>query len=365
MSLPCCGCVVLRSTRHLHGVGGVQDLFVDSRKYSRRYFTATGKSIMSADKDKVGKSESEPTSCKSWSEKMCDLINRFDSATLMKRKYVPFVIRDVQVGLVPSRVLDVLKLHTDTFNVIHDTKSNTVSHVTLKANLDNIEECNKKFDHVLSIWRNADTFLSLRGWRDEKLSIKKHFSASPFFYVERSACTLFGFKTYSIHLNGYVRTESGDIQMWIARRSKTKPTYPGQLDNTVAGQIAGDDGVMRTVIKECDEEAAISENIASLAQPAGFLNYIIENERGIRPETIFVYDLELPTSFAPDTHDDEVSDFYMMSINEVKEAIVSSEFKSDSAVVILDFLIRHGCIDPDSEPNFIDFAQCCKQQLPY
>jgi len=376
MSLPCCGFVILRSARHLWGASGWHgvsisvselDLLPYARKlflkYHRKNFTTIANSIMAAGKDKVRESESNP--CKNWSEKMLNLINRFDCTALMKHNYVPFVIRDVQVGLVPSQVLEVLKLHTDTFDIIHDTKSNTVSGVTLKANIDDTEECNGRFDDVLSKWRTADTFVSLRGWRNEKLSIRNHFSAPPLFYVERSACTLFGFKTYSIHLNGYMRTESGQIRMWIARRSKTKPTYPGQLDNTVAGQIAVDDGVMKTVIKECDEEASIPENIASLALPAGFLNYIIENERGIRPETIFVYDLELPSSFQPAAHDDEVSDFYLMSMDEVKEAISSVEFKPDSALVILDFLIRHGYIDPDTEPNFIDFAQGCKKQLPY
>ena len=47
---------------------------------------------------------------------------------------------------------------------------------------------------------------------------------------------LFGFRTYGVHVNGYVRNDSGDVYMWIARRSKKKPTYPGKLDNTVSDE---------------------------------------------------------------------------------------------------------------------------------
>jgi len=44
---------------------------------------------------------------------------------------------------------------------------------------------------------------------------------------------LFGFHTYGAHVNGYVRNDSGDVYMWVSRRSKKKETFPGKLDNTV------------------------------------------------------------------------------------------------------------------------------------
>ena len=34
-------------------------------------------------------------------------------------------------------------------------------------------------------------------------------------------------------MNGYVVDSDGSLKMWIGRRSLTKPTYPGLLDNTV------------------------------------------------------------------------------------------------------------------------------------
>lgn len=44
---------------------------------------------------------------------------------------------------------------------------------------------------------------------------------------------LFGVKRYGVHLNGYSWDESGRLCMWLGRRSPTKQTYPGRLDNLV------------------------------------------------------------------------------------------------------------------------------------
>ena len=44
---------------------------------------------------------------------------------------------------------------------------------------------------------------------------------------------LFGVKRYGVHVNGYSRDENGELRMWLARRSITKQTHPGKLDNLV------------------------------------------------------------------------------------------------------------------------------------
>ena len=41
-------------------------------------------------------------------------------------------------------------------------------------------------------------------------------------------------QTYGVHVNGYTIKPDGS-HMWIARRSKDKPTFPGKLDHIVAG----------------------------------------------------------------------------------------------------------------------------------
>lgn len=42
-------------------------------------------------------------------------------------------------------------------------------------------------------------------------------------------------KRYGVHVNGYTVGADGEVSMWLARRSATKQTYPGLLDNVVRG----------------------------------------------------------------------------------------------------------------------------------
>lgn len=80
--------------------------------------------------------------------------------------------------------------------------------------------------------RDKKLFKKLDGWRNEHYNVKAKFSGDVLFTIERSAASLFGLKQFGCHINGYVK-KNGEYKMWIARRSKTKQTYPGMLDNFV------------------------------------------------------------------------------------------------------------------------------------
>jgi hypothetical protein len=68
---------------------------------------------------------------------------------------------------------------------------------------------------------------------------------------------------------------------------------------------------------------------------------------------MFCYDLELPRDFSPIAVDGEVESFHLMPIDEVATIIRHGfEFKFNCNLVIIDFLIRHGMLDPDSEPDY-------------
>jgi len=50
--------------------------------------------------------------------------------------------------------------------------------------------------------------------------------------------------------------------------------WPGFVDNTVAGGIPSGMSVFDAIVKECEEEASISENdAASFLHSAGFISY--------------------------------------------------------------------------------------------
>ncbi|XP_057312727.1 uncharacterized protein LOC130654201 isoform X2 [Hydractinia symbiolongicarpus] len=315
--------------------------------------------------------ETDSISCSkksNWSQQIAELVklvNCFNNDGSSKDECVPFIINNTQVGLVPPEVLNKLEFYHDIFYVVRDLLSKKIKYVTMATTLTDKKTRSQQFANVMRDWKDRNLFPTLKGWRNELYSIKENSSGETLLEVERAACCLFGFRTYGVHVNGYVRNDSGDVYMWIARRSKTKPTYPGKLDNTVAGGVTAEDSVLKTVIKECKEEAGIPEKLASTARPAGIVSYFHENELGLFPETQFVFDLELPRSFEPTNTDDEVSDFYLLPIKEVKELIATDEFKPNCALVLLDFFIRHGAIDPDKEPNYMEFAQSCRRSFLY
>jgi len=64
------------------------------------------------------------------------------------------------------------------------------------------------------------------------------FSSPVAFAIERAAYPYFGIKGYGVHVNGFVRGITGNIdKIWVATRSKKKSTWPGMLDHIVAGGI--------------------------------------------------------------------------------------------------------------------------------
>ena len=109
---------------------------------------------------------------------------------------------------------------------------------------------------VDEVLRKLYTEKHFTGWRNERYPVSAGFFNKPYFEMERAAVPNFGVSAYGVHLNGYVR-EKGEILMWLAKRDDHKPTYPGKLDNMVAGGLPLGIGVLENLIKEASEEAAL------------------------------------------------------------------------------------------------------------
>jgi hypothetical protein len=98
------------------------------------------------------------------------------------------------------------------------------------------EQRSKLVAATCAYWREKGTFKVLEGWRDELYPVYGP-GNELLFSVERSASTLLGVVTYGVHMTGFVRDEGASygLKIWVPRRAKTKQTYGGMLDNTVAG----------------------------------------------------------------------------------------------------------------------------------
>jgi isopentenyldiphosphate isomerase len=173
--------------------------------------------------------------------------------------------------------------------------------------------------------------------------------------IDRAAAPYFGIRAFGQHINGFVR-EGDELRMWIARRSPHKRTFPGRLDNMVAGGLPWAMTLEDNLIKECDEEASIPAELARRARPVSEISYRAETRRGFKPDTMYCYDLELPPDVPPRCNDDEVESFQLLPLPEVM-AIVrdTEEMKPNSAVTVIDFLVRHGRISA-SDPDYAELV---------
>ena len=191
------------------------------------------------------------------------------------------------------------------------------------------------------------------GWRNDTYAIRNAFDAPPLAYIERAASRFFGTMTYAVHLNGVVEYADGALskgapQLWIARRSDTKATDTGMLDNVVAGGIGWGFGVEATIIKECWEEAGIPEEIAARAV-AGRTAHVLQSlPEGTQAEQVFIYDLVLPPDVAPRNQDGEVGEHRLARIDEVARWIEEGALTVDASLATLDCLLRRRWIDEDA-----------------
>jgi isopentenyldiphosphate isomerase len=195
----------------------------------------------------------------------------------------------------------------------------------------------------------------IKGWRDERYPVSPRWTDEPLMSMERAAIPFFGVRAYGVHLTGFTRRKDG-LHIWVATRSRTKPTYPGMLDNTVAGGQPEGISLADNIVKECKEEASIPEAMARQARPIGIVTYCLEHKGGLKPDVLFNYDLELPQDFVPKPHDDEIEHFELWPVQRVIERVRDTfDFKFNCNLVLIDFFIRHGLIDPE-EPDYVEIA---------
>ena len=211
----------------------------------------------------------------------------------------------------------------------------------------------------------------IKGWRDELYPVYGC-GGELLFNIERVATPLLGVVTYGVHMTVFVRTKDG-MKIWVPRRNPRKHTYPGLLDNTVAGGISSGETPLECLIREADEEASLPDKLVrNNAKACGTVTYYyIRNKRAggetglLQPECQYVYDLEVGEDVRPAPNDDEVEEFYLWSVKEVQDAMARSEFKPNCALLMLDFFIRHGILTPDNEKDYVEIVSRIHRRLDF
>jgi len=276
--------------------------------------------------------------------------NNFYFSGYQSKEYRPLFCQGHHMGLV-SRDVEVELLNFQDVFVIHSDRIDLCPGVT------GYEEISAQVASVLRLLREKNIFIALKSWRNETYDIRPHYGQPPLFAMERAATCIFGLRQYGVDVNGYVVQDDGSLSVWMQRRAKTKPTWPGSLDNFTAGGLSTGYSIRDTVIKETEEEANLPKHLAENMEPAGCVGIFFQSERGLFPNTEFVFDIQLPKDFVPTNNDGEVDEFMLVPASEIVDKICDPQMKTTSTPVTLDFLVRKGIVNLENEPDLPELIE--------
>ncbi len=261
--------------------------------------------------------------------------------------FLPFMVAGQPVGALNKLRLPLLQAHPEVF-VCDDT------FVSLHPDLNTSDQRSAALEPILRNWHQQKVFF---GWRDELYRVATAYDAEPLLLIERAATSTFGVRKYGVHLNG-LTWRNGELHIWVARRSYQSPTYPGMLDQMVAGGLGAGYSALETLVKECAEEADMPADLATQARAVGVVSYCTTRRDNWVEDVLFLYDLELPENFVPENTDGEVDSFICMSVSEVVERLSDSddEFKLNANLVVIDFLLRQAYLTPEMA-HYVEIAQ--------
>ncbi|MFK5983948.1 MAG: DUF4743 domain-containing protein [Pseudomonadota bacterium] len=252
------------------------------------------------------------------------------------QQFIPFVVADKTIGYVHKNKLDWFTIYPEL--ELHNQQ------LLLSNKLYDFEQRTLVMNRIAKDLYKKNKITS---WVGEQYDVATAYGEEVLFTIERAAATLFGIQKYGVHINAYV-IKQGKYSLWVAKRSQDKPTWPGKLDHLVAGGHGSGMAIKTTMLKECQEEAGMSEEIAKHAIPVASINYNQQVNDKFSRDVLFIYDIKLNQDFVPINTDGEVEEFYLWPIEKVLSIVKSSDkFKTNCNLVIIDFAIRHGFIQPD------------------
>jgi hypothetical protein len=256
-------------------------------------------------------------------------------------RFAPFTVAGTQVGWLTAERVSALADHREIFTPAHGG-------IALSRALATPQARTKAFKEIAPALRASGHF---PGLRKELHAVKNRWSEKEHFRLDRGLVPAFGVRAYGVHVNGFVTKRDG-LHVWIGTRSTDRMVEPGKLDNIVAGGQPAGLSLIKNVIKECKEEASIGAARARTAKPASVITYVCERDDGLRADTLFCFDLEMPRTEKPKPSE-EIASYELMPIGEALRLVRSTDrFKFNVNLVMIDFAIRRGFITPEKEKDF-------------
>ncbi|KFH48176.1 hypothetical protein ACRE_009710 [Hapsidospora chrysogenum ATCC 11550] len=190
---------------------------------------------------------------------------------------------------------------------------------------------------------------------------------------------ILGILTSGVHMNTYTvkKGENGEEvvdRIWVSYRKSIKTAYGDCYDQIVAGGTDPENGrrPWTTLHREAGEEAGYEcdGTIMRLARDSrrvgvidGFRTIYYRTKRDakagkaeeghIEPGVRFCFDLKLDAGQTPRPNEAGM-DFYQFPVATIKEFLRRGLWKPNSGLVMLDFLLRRGLVDAQSDREAIE-----------
>jgi isopentenyldiphosphate isomerase len=251
--------------------------------------------------------------------------NQYDRA-----RFAPFYIGPKKLGWVAKALARKLPKELDVFEVFEDG-------IALAKHLTNFKTRSEALAEAVAYLAKKNEV----ALRREMYPVLSNWGEEPLAQIDRTAVPWFGVRAFGIHVNGFVRRQDG-IYLWVGERAGNRMADPGKYDNMIGGGQPIGLSVKENLRKEADEEAGIGPELINTAKQVRTLGYVCERQGGLRNDTLFVYDLEMPKNFVPQNTDGEVAAFHLMNLKDVADIVRSTDrFKFNCNLVVIDFLVRH------------------------
>lgn len=165
--------------------------------------------------------------------------------------------------------------HSNFVNAMTWPSSWSVDHVQRLLTLNSPQDFRKRtklMNDTLRSEHERGEIAGLRWWSDELFPV---YAANGEHVLDMDGCgvDLFGVVNFAVHMLAFVNTKDG-LRFWVPRRSKTKMSYPGMLDNTVGGSLSSGERPIDCIVRESAEETSFPEDyIRDNIQACGTLSY--------------------------------------------------------------------------------------------
>lgn len=266
--------------------------------------------------------------------------------------HIPFLIENTQVGWLTQERAHTVLQHPEAF--VKTEKGVAVS--------PSLSTADARTEALANITPDLIASGLFREGTGEMYGVKNDWTVPALFLMDRMHVPGFGVRAYGVHLNGFV-TKADGIYLWIGRRAADRIVEPGKLDNMVAGGQPANLSISENLVKEAGEEAGLLAELTRTARAASFISYCFETPNGLRNDTLFCYDLEMPADTIPRNTDGEISGFELMSLSDVLDLVRETDrFKFNVNLVIIDFAMRLGALTPDKTSGYEKIATELRQR---